>query len=225
MNKKNLYLACMLLLSSAWAMAQSSGNGPASFAILGGVNFQTFNGQDANDEKLENDLRVGFHAGISAQLPLAPEFYFQPGLLFSTKGAKNETVGFTSTFKLSYVEVPLNLVYRASLGSGHFSLGFGPYVGFGIAGKALTEGNGVNIEQDVEFTNEVAVSSSPESTYFRRLDAGGNVFVSYEMASGIFLQLNTQLGLVKINPEYEVFPNDDSTIKNTGFGLSLGYRL
>jgi hypothetical protein len=49
--------------------------------------------------------------------------------------------------------------------------------------------------------------------------------VGYETAGGLFLQLDTQLGLLKINPEYEALTNDDSSVKNTGFGLTLGYRF
>jgi hypothetical protein len=45
------------------------------------------------------------------------------------------------------------------------------------------------------------------------------------MAGGIFAQFNTQLGLVKINPEYKILTDDKSVVKNTGFGLSLGYRF
>ena len=37
--------------------------------------------------------------------------------------------------------------------------------------------------------------------YFKAFDAGGNIFAGYEMASGIFFQLNTQFGMLKINPE------------------------
>jgi len=45
------------------------------------------------------------------------------------------------------------------------------------------------------------------------------------MANGIFFQFNTQLGMVNIKPEYKILTDDKSLIKNTGFGLSLGYRL
>jgi hypothetical protein len=42
-----------------------------------------------NGDMLENDMIVGYHVGFNVQIsPLVPEFYFQPGLLFSTKGAK-----------------------------------------------------------------------------------------------------------------------------------------
>jgi hypothetical protein len=37
--------------------------------------------------------------------------------------------------------------------------------------------------------------------------------------------LNTQLGLTKINSEYEGASNDKTSAKNTGFGFSLGFRF
>jgi hypothetical protein len=48
------------------------------------------------------------------------------------------------------------------------------------------------------------------------------------MAGGIFLQLNGQLGMLKINPEDKriiTVYSDKLSVKNTGFGLSLGYRF
>jgi hypothetical protein len=48
------------------------------------------------------------------------------------------------------------------------------------------------------------------------------------MAGGLFLQLNAQLGLMKINPEDNrlvVMYGEELSVKNTGFGLSLGYRF
>jgi hypothetical protein len=61
--------------------------------------------------------------------------------------------------------------------------------------------------------------------YYKAFDAGGNLFFGYEMANGISAQMNIQLGMVKINPEYKIIPDDKSSIKNTGFGISLGYRF
>ena len=69
-------------------MAQSTDKGKISFAILGGVNFQNLNGKDAVGDKLKNDMIIGYHAGVNIQIPVVPEFFFQPGLLYSLKGAK-----------------------------------------------------------------------------------------------------------------------------------------
>lgn len=197
----------------------------AQFAILGGVNFQNLNGKQFDDSKLENSLIVGYHAGVNVQLPIASNFYIQPGLLFSTKGGKNTTGELSTTYNLYYLELPLNLVYKAPLGSGYFMLGFGPYIGYGIGGKATTEGGALTVKTDVEFQNVVEINDPLLVSYFRPFDAGGNIFFGYETAMGLFIQLNAQLGMLKINPEDKRILSDKSAVKNTGFGLSAGYRF
>ncbi len=226
---KTRFLTILTILALSITMASAQGTDKMSFGVLGGVNFQNLNGKDMSGDKLENDMILGFHAGVNVQIPIAPQFYFQPGLIFSTKGAKNTTtilgVDYTTTTKLSYVEMPLNLVYKAMLGNGYFMLGFGPYIGYGIGGKVITEGGDISLDQDIEFQNVVETGDDLTVPYYKALDFGGNIFAGYEMSNGIFAQFNTQLGMVKINPEYKILPDDESIVKNTGFGLSLGYRF
>lgn len=209
------------MLSASFAIAQEKAK--MSFGILGGVNFQNLNGKAFNGDKLENDMLLGFHGGVNVQIPIAPEFYFQPGLMFSVKGTKNKSASSTSTTKLNYLEVPLNMVYKASLGKGFFMLGFGPYLAYGIAGKVKTEGSSLTLEQDIKFKSVVETGDNLLVPYYKPFDAGANIFAGYEMASGMFLQLDTQFGMININPEYKGFTSDQSSAKNTGFGLSVGY--
>jgi hypothetical protein len=223
MKTRLILIALTLMFSIRIAKAQNDTR--TSFAILGGINFQNLNGKDSDGDKLENEMILGYHAGINIQIPIAPEFYFQPGLLFSTKGAKNEDGLITSTYNLSYIELPLNFVYKALLGKGSLMIGFGPYIGYGVGGKATFEGDPLTLESDIEFTNTVEITDPLLVVYFKALDAGGNIFAGYEMANGIFLQFNTQLGMLKINPEDKRILNDESAVKNTGFGFSLGYRF
>ena len=137
MKTKFLTLSAIFIFSTIALHAQ------IGFGLLGGVNFQNINGKDNNGNKLENGLLTGFHAGVNVNIPVAPDFYFQPGLLFSVKGAKNDFFSpgtkasgdFETTTKLSYIEMPLNLLYRPQLGKGYILLGFGPYVAFGIGGR------------------------------------------------------------------------------------------
>lgn len=206
MKNRLLSIVLILALSASFAIAQEPGK--ISFGILGGVNFQNLNGKISSGDKLENDMLLGFHGGVNVQVPIAPEFYFQPGLMFAVKGAKNTTTilgsEITDEIKLNYVEVPLNLVYKGALGNGFVMLGFGPYVAYGISGKEVVQGNSLSYERGVDYN---------------AFDAGANIFVGFEMASGIFLQLDTQFGMLDIDP------NENNTAKNTGFGLSLGYRF
>ena len=195
------------------------------FGILAGVNLQTLTGADYEGKKLENDMIFGFHAGLNVQIPLAPQFFLQPGLMLSTKGAKNTEDGFTSTYKLSYLELPINFLYKGALGDGYFLLGFGPYLGYAVMGKSTGEGNGPSLESDIEFKNEVSESDPFTTPYLRAMDVGANIFAGFEMGNGIFFQLNTQHGLVEVNPEDKRKENDESSLKNTGFGLSIGFRF
>jgi hypothetical protein len=225
MKTKLISLFLILTFTVFMAEAQNSSGGKTSFAILGGVNMQNLNGKDMSGNKLENDMIIGYHAGVNIQFPVAPEFYFQPGLLFNTKGAKDIDGPLTTTFKLSYIELPLNFVYKGQVGNGYFMLGFGPYVAYAIGGKAIYEGGSVTVENDIEFKKVVEAGDPLATVYISPFDAGGNIFFGYELAGGLFIQLNTQLGMLKINPEDKRFPENDLAIKNTGYGISLGFRF
>ena len=204
------------------------GSNAQGVVIRGGINFQNINGKDGSGDKLENKLILGFNAGVMAEVPIAPDFYFQPGLLFSTKGAEREEVilgqTITSKVSLGYLELPLQLLYKPLLGNGHLLLGFGPYVGYALTGKATTTIGGTDSDVNIVFQKSVDESDPQDDEYFKRFDAGANLLAGYEFANGLSFQLNTQLGLLDIHPEHSWF-NDKTKWNNTGFGLSLGYRI
>ncbi len=213
MKIKILAILLTLAVSIQFAAGQKT-----SFGILGGVNFQNLNGKDAEGDKLENKIKPGFHAGLNVQIPIVPDFYFQPGLLFTTKGCKAEDDNDVK-INISYLELPLNLVYKPLVGKGHFMLGFGPYLAYGISGK-VKDGDD---SEDIEFSNKV---DSPQTVLtLRPFDAGANIFAGYELPVGLFFQLNTQLGLLNIQPEYEGMEDNEFSLKNTGFSLSAGFRF
>lgn len=212
MKTKALSLTVLFLFTAISVFSQGLG-------IQAGVNFQNLNGKDATGDKLENKLNIGFHGGLNYQIPVAPEFYFQPGVLFTTKGAKSEDGEIKTS--ISYIEVPLNVVYKGLLGSGHVLLGFGPYLAYGIGGKMAADDDDVKIK----FKNEVTLAEIMENPYLKALDAGGNIFFGYELENGLFCTFNAQLGMLSINPKFEGEDDSDATIKNTGFGLSLGFRF
>jgi len=192
--------------------------GRTTFGIRAGVNFQNLNGKNDAGRDLENNISTGFHAGLNAEVPLGTGFYVQPGVLYSLKGAELENS--KDKIRLSYIEVPVNLVYKPILGTGNMILGFGPYVGFGIDGKYEVN----NRESDIDFVGEYEPNNNTLNTLqLRRLDGGANFLVGYEFVNKLSLQLNAQLGLLNIRPEN--YPAEDAKLKNTGFGVSLGYRF
>lgn len=216
--KKEFICAAVAVIfaTSIYAQSMVKTVNKTTFGIRAGVNFQNINGKDAAENNLENDLTTGFHAGLNAEVPLGTGFYLQPGVLYSIKGAEFNN---NAKVKLSYIEVPINFVYKPILGSGNMILGFGPYAGFGIGGKIKSGGS----ETDIDFGS--SYNAANPATYFKSFDAGGNLLAGYEFANKVSFQLNAQLGLVNINKENEGITADKTRWRNTGFGASLGYRF
>lgn len=199
-----------------------------SWGVRAGVNFTNINGKYSGGNKMKNDLLVGWNAGVNVEIPIAPEFYFQPGVLFTTAGAKLDNVAlnqaYNTTVHLSYVEIPLNFVYKPMLGAGHLIAGLGPYIDFGVGGKVKYSGNGAPADRDIKWQNTVNSSDNGNYAYYRGFGAGGNLLFGYEFANRLSLQLNAQLGLTDINPDYGSASSHQKATK-TGFGISAGYRF
>ena len=226
MKNKTYLLLAILMLFGISANAQNTG---ISFGLRGGVNMQNINGKDLSGDKLELSMVPRFNAGIVVGIPVAPEFYFQPGLMYSAKGAKAKSeflgLAMAAEYNISYIELPLNFLYKPVLGNGHFFLGFGPYVAYGFGGKASFTIDGTSTETNIVFANEYQSLNPYDWKYFRRLDYGANLFFGYELKSGLSIQLNTQLGLAKINSANTTLPNNKSEFRNTGYGIALGYNF
>lgn len=229
-NIKCFILALIGFISTLSVNAQSAKKiGKGNIGFQAGINFQSINGRDINGDKLNSDALTGYHAGLKADLKIAPGFFFQTGLLYTLKGGKNYAmVSYPSTpisAKISYLELPLQFVVKPMLGNGHLLLGLGSYVAYGLNGHVKFLFEGAEMKKDIFFQNEVSASDPSNEVYLRKMDAGLNMLVGYEFASGLFLQLNSQLGLAKINPRFSERVNDRSLAQHTSFGFTLGYRL
>ena len=206
MKKTMMVLLLSLLVGGSTLFAQGLG-------LRAGVNFQNLTGDGVEDGK----MAPRFNIGVDYEIAVAPDFYFAPGLFFASKGSKFEWEGVDveETMTLNYLEVPLNLVYKPVLGNGNLIVAFGPYLGYGLGGKYKVEGSeggvSASVEEDITF-------GSNEDEDLKPLDVGANIGFGYMFGAGLSLQFNTQLGLVNIS-------HGDDAVKNTGFGLSLGYRF
>jgi hypothetical protein len=188
-------------MSNTIVVAQE--NTKLSIGILGGANLQNLNGKAYNGDKLNNDVLPSYHFGADLQVPVAPDFYFQPGLMYIRKGDKNTSQMSTSTTSLSYIEIPLNMVYKAALGKGFFMLGLGPYLAYGISGSVKTVSGSLTLDQTVTFKSVIGSGDNLLMPYYKPFDAGATLLVGYELDDGVFLQLDSQFGMLNINPEYK----------------------
>ncbi|MEQ9375789.1 MAG: porin family protein [Imperialibacter sp.] len=120
---KNTILATSLLMMfiTCGALAQDAG-------LKGGLNFSNLYVDDVDDE----NMKVGFNAGVYYKAQLVKQLSIQPEILYSLKGAEviydDTFLGLGNgkyRFNLSYVDVPVALKVNPI---GNFYFEAGPYV-------------------------------------------------------------------------------------------------
>ncbi|MEP7195924.1 MAG: outer membrane beta-barrel protein [Saprospiraceae bacterium] len=213
-------VVCNILFCNSFIGSQT-----LSVGAHAGLNFQNINGKDSNGDPLKNNLVPRYSLGLNLEIALASEYSLQTGLSYSTKGAKNKDEN--ANLNLAYLELPFNFIFKPALGQHHMLLGFGPYLAYGLSGNLKSEFGGVTLDREVKYQKNIELSDllSTTQVFFSPWDAGVNLLAGFELSNGLSIQFNAQLGLININPNVNGFTNDESAYKNTGFGVSLGYRL
>ncbi|MCC8152744.1 MAG: PorT family protein, partial [Tannerellaceae bacterium] len=106
------------------------------------LNISSYGG-DAGDNKeggLSKSL-AGFHIGGIVDINVAENFYIQPGLYITTKGAKDSEKGEDWEDKVTerpvYLQIPVLASYRINIAdNAKWQINVGPYMAFGLGGKA-----------------------------------------------------------------------------------------
>lgn len=231
----SLLIATAVLIATAQTPQpqKTKGTSKATFGIQGGVNMNNIVGKAiGTGDKLDNDFVVGFHLGVNVEIPLSKVLYFQPGIQGIIKGAKQKHPTFTETDHIYYVEMPLNLLFKPEAGGGHFIIGIGANVAYGIGGtwkSDVTGGSQYDDDGKVKFKNSwnPADPNPDDDKYIRPLDISASLILGYQLKNNLFVQLNGQYGLINISPEVQGAPSGfvQGNAKNLSFGLSLGYRF
>ena len=220
---KNNHLIILAIAFFSGVFTQT--NAQVSFGGTAGFNFQNITGTDIKGDKMTNKLVPRYALGVTADFMLAPEYSIRPGIIFTTKGA-NSSDGYTKT-NLAYIEVPINFLYKPAFNGGNILLGFGPYLAYGVGGKVKSTVGSTSLDRKVSYKKTIGTGEvlSTSNVYYAPFDSGINLLAGYEFSSGLSFQVNAQLGLVKINPTVTGATSDKASMKNTGFGVSLGYRM
>ncbi|MET6999080.1 porin family protein [Chitinophaga defluvii] len=204
-----------VLLSAAALLIASLSFGQAKWGIVAGPNFSSITAKNfTTNGKETSKLITGVRAGVTVDIPLAEEFFIGTGLLYAGKGGKDkDNTDFKTT--LSYLQLPVNFMFKPEVGSGNMVLAVGPYFAYGVGGKYKGKIGSVNFDTNV-FDDGVMK--------LKRFDAGAGIQIGYEMLTGLYFGLNADLGLVN-NLDDTKSNNGDRSFKNTSFGVSLGYKF
>jgi hypothetical protein len=154
----------------------------------------------------------GFHLGATFDVPISDVFYFEPGLIFVSKGYKNDyqrifsetTIDFTYTNTIYYLDIPLYLKAKVKTGNISFYGAFGPYFGTALFGYAKLNGD----KNSIDFSEN----------NIKRIDAGLSFSGGLEVGQ-IQLGATYDLGLLNTSG------NTIDKRQNRVFSLSLGYRF
>jgi outer membrane protein OmpA-like peptidoglycan-associated protein len=180
--------------------------------------------------------KTGIQLGVIAEIPLGKRnFFFQPGVNYSSKGNQYERFYDTSmvqsdtlydqhTLKLNYVEIPLMLTYKIPLSKNKqssFYLGAGPYFAFIYSASASYQ-NQVRFYNDDKYTYGSGTEDLPVGIgtgKYKTLDIGIKAKAGFELGN-VMLGIYFSRGLS--NAYEAAYP---SGFHHQVLGASLGIWL
>jgi Outer membrane protein beta-barrel domain len=179
---------------------KQTGNDKIRFGIKAGVAIANLKidydpAVTAGDPKFKG----GALAGIFLQTPIGKTASFQPELLVIGKGMKENSQNYSYRTDLTYLELPLNLLYKRPSAKGSFFIGGGPAPSFYIGENVFYSGY----------------------QGFKKFDVGINILTGYELPIGFSINLHYTHGLLNISQDRTSTP----VIKNRCAGLSVGYTF
>ena len=189
----------MLLLITSQSFAQ------AIFGAKAGLNLANVN-EKSDAGSSTTKMLIGFHIGGTAEFAMSEKIGLEAGLLFSTKGAKQDFSGLSSTLSINYLEIPINCIYKVDLSSLKVLISAGPYLAYALSGKA-----------DAETIN---FGSDAEKDDMKPLDFGLNIGAGVEI-KGVSIMMQYGLGLANL----ALRTDGGYSIKNYVIGISAGYKF
>ena len=164
----------------------------AQFGVKGGLNVSTWRGDDAGDAK----SLVGFYAGAYYNVGISSQFSFQPEVVFSAEGAKDDTND--ETVKTNYI----NITPFVRFNSSGFFVGTGPQLGILLSAKDESGGVSVDIKDALKSIN-----------------FSWALMTGYEMPSGFGFYVRYNLGLTSIADDADI------DVKTGVFQVGLRYNF
>ena len=208
-----------------------------TIGVRGGLNYANFTGSEVKEWGFANVDPTGqikFHLGGYVDYILTDQISLQGGLFYSAKGPKYdgtiEVYDFNSgesmmapiIFKkrLGYIDVPILVHFHLTESISVFA---GPQISFLISAKVKNDASAEVLEMlGVDEIEDVKDD-------YRGIDLGLPIGVAYNLGNGFNIQLNYDIGLIKIAKGYDYDGGNGNdryfNVKNGVVKLSIGYVL
>lgn len=171
-----------------------------------------FNVADGAGGGVDVKSKLGFFGGLAVDVNVVNSLSINSGLFFTQKGCKGKTDFWDdyrgdSRVTMNYLEVPVYVSYRLQLSPNEkLQAFFGPYVDYGIYGKATVDVGDRDLSIDL-YDNDSDVN---------RLQFGLGLGAAYSW-SNVSIGLSYQWGLTEIEKRSDVCWNN--------FNISFGYNF
>ena len=186
---KKTFLLFFAVLALTASQAQNSN---ITFGLKAGANFSSWSGDDSGDA----EMKTGFHAGATVNIPFGGTWAVNPEIYFSAEGAKFEGGKLNS----NYIRIPVLFQYANPSG---FYAETGPSLGLLMTAEAKEDG-----VEDVDMKD-----------FFKKTDFSWAVGLGYRMKNGFGFGARYNLGLSSIADE------GDADVKNTNIQVGVFYFL
>lgn len=207
---KKLILGLAVTASTLAFAQQTNSSSPVSFGVKGGMNVSSLSKNNGLDDQKS---KIGFNAGVFANIPVASSFSIQPEVLYSQYGEKNEYTAFGTKYsastKLDYITVPVMFQYNALP---NLYLEAGPEFGFMVSAKN-------------KFKNESNGNSSTSDNYKDNLNTfnfGIGIGAGYYFTQNLGITARYVAGLTDIAKDR---PSGSDAIRNNVFQVGLAYKF
>ncbi|WP_445430521.1 porin family protein [Chryseobacterium indoltheticum] len=207
------------VLSTSLAFAQtttttttkSMSSSDVRFGIKAGMNVSSL----SKNETLEDQgSKIGFNAGVFANIPIAESFSIQPEVLYSQYGDKYDYVVAGNRYSyanhLDYVTVPVMFQYNFIP---NLYVEAGPEFGFMVSAKNKAKN---------ETNNDVLAESGNYKDNFNTFNVGIGLGAGYYFTDNIGITARYVAGVTDIAKDR---PANSDAVRNNAFQVGLAYKF
>ena len=199
---KKIIILCTTIVISLFAEAQ------ITLGIKAGVTA-------ANQKRIEHEdyyehstkAKAAFHFGVFAEKQIINNLYAQPAIQITGKGASHTSSynDVVTRFRITYLGLPLSVIYKHKVVSGKVYAGIGPVMSFALGGKYSQKGKSRKLFE--------------EGSDWKKSDFGINLLGGFEFNSGLMASVSVQNGFT------DIYKHEAAKIRNTTINFSVAYKL
>jgi len=221
------------VLSTTMAFAQTtpstgSSMSPVRFGLKAGMNVASLS-KDAGLE--DQKSKIGFNAGVFANIPVAESFSIQPEVLYNQLGAKIESrdeytiAGVTTrnvesySTNLDYLTVPVMFQYNFVP---NFYIEAGPEFGFMLSAKNKGDRTTTVTTGSNTSTTNASYTDDIDKDNLNTFNFGVGIGLGYYFTDNIGLTARYVAGVTDVAKDR---PSGDDAIRNNNFQVGLAFKF